>query len=127
VDCDVIQADGGTRTAAITGGYLALAVGLKKLIQQGDLPETILRPPVAAISVGLIAGQPVLDLSYTEDVQADVDLNIAMNQDDQFIEIQGTAEGEPYSKDSLEQMLSLAADGIRDLFHVQEEFFKQVS
>lgn len=126
VDCDVIQADGGTRTAAITGGYLALAIGLKRLIRQEILPRSVLRSPIAAISVGMQDGSALLDLSYAEDVNADVDLNVVMNRENRFIELQGTAEGEPFSGDSLDQMLVIATNGLHQIFNLQNDFLETV-
>jgi ribonuclease PH len=120
VDCDVIQADGGTRTAAITGGYVALAIALRKLHQGGLIPEDALSAQVAAVSVGMIAGQSLLDLCYQEDVRADVDANIAMNSRGEFIEVQATAERNTYSRQKLDEMLDLAGGGIARLMKFQE-------
>lgn len=119
VDCDVLQADGGTRTAAITGGYVALALALDKLIQAGQLPPEVLKSQVAAISAGLVAGEPLLDLCYAEDVQAGVDINVVMNSAGEFIEVQGTAEGDPFSRAALDQLLDLAYKGIGELLAIQ--------
>mgnify|MGYP001137688507 CR=1 FL=1 len=119
LDCDVIQADGGTRVAAITGGYLALALALEPLIDSGVLAQGVLLPPVAAVSVGIVAGQPILDLDYAEDSKAEVDLNVVMTQDGRFIEIQGTAEKEPFSQVQLDEMLRLAQAGIREIITSQ--------
>jgi ribonuclease PH len=124
VDCDVIQADGGTRTAAITGGYLALVLALKGLVEEGETPSEVFLPPVAAISVGLIESNPLLDLNYAEDSRADADLNIVMNGQGDFIEIQGTAEGAVFSRDELLKMLDLAEKGIKELFRYQSEFIR---
>ncbi len=121
IDCDVLQADGGTRTAAITGGYVALALALRKLIAAGTLPPETLRPPLAAVSVGLIEGEPRLDLNYAEDSTAEVDLNIVMNAAGDFIEIQGTAESRPLSRPLLADMLDLAAIGVTQLIAAQRE------
>jgi len=115
VDCDVLQADGGTRTAAITGGYAALRLALKTLVDAGSISPDVFLSPVAAISVGILSGAPVLDLNYSEDAQADVDLNVVMNQEGDFIEIQGTAEGSTFSRDDLNSMLELAESGIQQL------------
>jgi ribonuclease PH len=115
VDCDVIQADGGTRTAAITGGYAALALALRKLIEQNKLVDEVFLSPVAAISVGLLDGVPVLDLNYQEDVRAGVDMNVVMNGDGRYIEIQGTGEGSTFTRDEMDQMLFLARKGILEL------------
>ncbi|MEE8356578.1 MAG: ribonuclease PH, partial [Anaerolineales bacterium] len=115
VDCDVLQADGGTRTAAITGGYAALRLALKTLVEAGAISPDVFSSPVAAISVGILSGAPVLDLNYIEDAQAEVDLNVVMNQEGDFIEIQGTAEGSTFSRDDLNSMLELAESGIQQL------------
>ncbi len=115
VDCDVLQADGGTRTAAITGGYAALRLALKTLVEAGSISPDVFSSPVAAISVGILSGAPVLDLNYIEDAQAEVDLNVVMNQEGDFIEIQGTAEGSTFSRDDLNSMLELAESGIQQL------------
>jgi len=122
LDCDVIQADGGTRVAAITGGYLALALALDPLISSGRVPEGTLLPPIAAISVGIFRGQPILDLNYAEDSQAEVDLNVVMTQDGRFVEIQGTAEQEPFSPQQFEALLSLAENGIQEVISQQIKF-----
>jgi ribonuclease PH len=119
VDCDVLQADGGTRTASITGGYVALALALQKLIREGRLTPDVFAPPVAAVSVGVIRDEPVLDLCYEEDSKADVDLNVVMNANQRYIEIQGTAEGNPFSQRTLDSLLELANQGIEELFSVQ--------
>jgi len=120
VDCDVLQADGGTRTAAITGGYAALSIAIQKLVDQGEIPAEVYLSPVAAISVGLVDGLAVLDLDYGEDSRAEADLNIVMNLDGEYIEIQGTGEGATFSRDMLNDLLDLAAKGIQDLFVIQE-------
>ncbi|MCD6519453.1 MAG: ribonuclease PH [Anaerolineae bacterium] len=121
VDCDVIQADGGTRTAAITGGYVALHLALQRLIAEGIIPQEVLRAAVAAVSVGLVAGEPLLDLCYEEDAQAAVDMNVVMNAAGEFVEIQGTAEGHTFSRDQLEELLSLAEQGIARLLEIQHQ------
>jgi len=121
VDCDVLQADGGTRTAAISGGWLAVALALKPLIANGDLPAEVMRRQVAAISVGVVAGTPLLDLAYDEDVAADSDLNIVMGAGGELIEIQGTAEKAPFSRAALGQLLDLAEAGIQELTRLQNE------
>jgi ribonuclease PH len=120
VDCDVLQADGGTRTASITGGYVALVLALRKLIDAGLVPSSILLAPVAAVSVGVVDGEPLLDLCYAEDVRAEVDLNIVMNRDGRYIEVQGTAEHRPFDRVTLNRLLDLAAGGIGDLLQAQE-------
>ncbi|MBC7263265.1 MAG: ribonuclease PH [Chloroflexi bacterium] len=121
VDCDVIQADGGTRTAAITGGYVALALALKKLILNGQLRRDVIRAPVAAVSVGVVQDELLLDLCYAEDAQAEVDFNVVMTARGLFVEVQGTAEGRPFSRDTLEELLALAEKGIQDLFAAQRQ------
>lgn len=120
LDCDVLQADGGTRVASVTGGYVALALGLKSLIQSGEISSDALQPPIAAVSVGIVQGQPILDLNYAEDSQADVDLNLVMTSEGEIIEIQGTAEGKPFSRVELDQMLVLAEKGIHEIIALQK-------
>lgn len=120
IDADVLQADAGTRTAAITGGYVALAHGIKKLIAAGELKTFPLLEPVAAVSVGLIAGEAFLDLNYPEDLAADVDLNIVMNGSLKLIEIQGTAEAHSFERTQLNQMLDLAEKGVKELLAAQQ-------
>ena len=121
VDCDVLQADGGTRTAAVTGGYVALALALRRLAEQGLVPPEVLRPPVAAVSVGVVNGEVWLDLCYAEDHDAEVDLNVVITDDGRLVEVQGTAEGVPFSRKTLNRMLDLAADGIARLIERQRE------
>lgn len=120
VDCDVIQADGGTRTAAITGGYVALAIALGKLIRGGLLPAEVLETAIAAVSVGVVSDQPVLDLCYEEDSIAEADVNVVMNAAGEFIEVQGTAEGAPFSRAMLDELLDLAREGIDELLAIQQ-------
>ena len=122
VDCDVIQADGGTRTASITGGYAALSMAIQNLVDGGAIPAEVFLSPVAAISVGLIDGEPVLDLNYEEDARAEADLNIVMNQAGEYIEVQGTGEGATFSREILDALLDYAAKGIQDLLLIQEEW-----
>ncbi len=119
VDCDVLQADGGTRTASITGGYVAVALAVQKLVDAGVVPPEVFRVPVAAVSVGVVDGKPMLDLCYTEDSAAEVDMNVVMTGDGQFIEVQGTAEGAPYSRQTLNALLDLAETGISQLLTAQ--------
>jgi ribonuclease PH len=120
VDCDVLQADGGTRVASITGAWVAIALAMKTLVGKGQLADlSALRPPVAAVSVGIVGGQLVLDLPYLEDSEADVDLNVVMNASDHLIEVQGTAEGDAFTRAQLDGMLDLATIGIRDLVAAQ--------
>ncbi|MFN2152789.1 MAG: ribonuclease PH [Anaerolineales bacterium] len=120
IDCDVLQADGGTRTAAITGGYVSLALALQKLIAAGEIPLEVLAKPVAAISVGILRGEPLLDLCYAEDSTAEVDFNVVMNAAGEFIELQGTAEGATFSRQMLETMMDLAHKGIKELLLIQK-------
>lgn len=119
VDCDVLQADGGTRTAAISGGYVALARAISGLVGIGEIPPQIYLPPVAAISVGVLDGESILDLCYAEDSRAEVDFNVVMNAAGHFIEVQGTAEGQPFTRSQLDELLNLAYRGIGDLFEGQ--------
>ncbi|WP_288801613.1 ribonuclease PH [uncultured Corynebacterium sp.] len=121
IDCDVLQADGGTRTAAITGAYVALADALAYLQEQGVVPGQPLRSPVAAISVGLINGVPCLDLPYEEDSRADVDMNVVMTEEGRFVEIQGTGEHNEFTRDELNQLLDLAEGGLQELIAKQKE------
>ena len=121
IDCDVIQADGGTRTASITGAYVALHDAIAKLLASGAISESPLIQGMAAISVGVYQGQPVLDLDYIEDSDCDTDMNVVMTADGGFVEVQGTAEGQPFSRDAMNAMLDLAATGIRQLIDMQHE------
>jgi ribonuclease PH len=121
LDCDVIQADGGTRCASITGAFVALVLALGKLKQADVLRSIPVADYVAATSVGIVAGMPLLDLAYTEDSKADVDMNIVKTSDGRFIEIQGTAEAEPFGTDALTGLLALADKGITDLIAKQRE------
>jgi len=116
VDCDVIQADGGTRTAAITGAYVALALALRGLVESERIARDPLTGQVAAVSVGVIGGAPTLDLDYAEDSAAEVDMNVVMTGEGAFVEVQGTAEKTPFHKDQLDTLLDLAAGGVRELF-----------
>ena len=120
IDCDVIQADGGTRTASITGAYVALQDAVSKLLASGKITETPLKQAVAAISVGVYKGVPVLDLDYIEDSDCDTDMNVVMAADGGFVEIQGTAEGEPFKRDDMNAMLALAEAGIKELLAKQK-------
>ena len=120
IDCDVIQADGGTRTASITGGYVALAEAIRKLLQDKALKENPLTGAVASVSVGIYQGTPVLDLDYAEDSSAETDMNVVMTDSGQFIEIQGTAEGVPFSEQEMNEMLALARKGIGELCAAQQ-------
>jgi len=120
IDCDVIQADGGTRTASITGAYVALADAVNGLIQAGKLAENPLRDHVAAVSVGVFEGEPVLDLDYPEDSACDTDMNVVMTGSGRFIEVQGTAEGEPFTRAEMDALLGLAEEGIAELVELQK-------
>ncbi|AXA37292.1 MAG: ribonuclease PH [Candidatus Hydrogenedentota bacterium] len=121
IDCDVIQADGGTRTAAITGGFIALAQAVRLLREQGKVGTGVLMDFVAATSVGIVEGHPVLDLSYVEDVQADVDMNVVATASNKFVEIQGTAEHQCFDEQQLAEMLRLARKGIAELVVAQKQ------
>ena len=121
LDCDVLQADGGTRTAAITGAYVALALALRQLVTTGVLTSIPLKQAIAAVSVGIVHGAPLLDLSYPEDSRASADLNVVMTGEGQFIEVQGTAESAPFSRRALNRLLDLAQQGIKSLLAAQEQ------
>ncbi|MEX2523673.1 MAG: ribonuclease PH [Gammaproteobacteria bacterium] len=121
VDCDVIQADGGTRTASITGGYVALVDAIRYALDRDIINEDPLLAKVASVSVGICKGEAVLDLDYQEDSTAETDMNVVMNDSDQFIELQGTAEGHPFDQGELERMLELARGGIKHLFEIQNK------
>lgn len=127
MDCDVIQADGGTRTAAITGGCVALVDALDHLVAQRKLARSPLRKMVAAVSVGMYQGQPVLDLDYLEDSAAETDMNVVMTAEGGFIEIQGTAEGAPFSQAQLSSLLECAQSGIRQLFAIQQASLAKIT
>jgi ribonuclease PH len=119
LDCDVIQADGGTRCASITGAYVALALACRKLVKQGTIRTSPILSEVAAVSVGIIEGTPILDLAYAEDSNADVDMNVVCTGLGKFIELQGTAEREPFSREQMDEMLILADIGVNRLFEIQ--------
>src|SRR5450830_1096027 len=121
IDCDVIQADGGTRTASITGGFVALVLALQKMRDQNQISTMPVRDLVAATSVGIVDAQPLLDLAYEEDSRAEVDMNIVQTGDGRFIEVQGTAEAAPFGRDALLSLLDLAQEGIRQLNVLQRE------
>jgi len=121
LDCDVIQADGGTRTASISGAYVALAIAMGRLSADGKLKKNPLYGQVAAVSVGIYSGMPVLDLDYAEDSEAETDMNIVMNEAGRFIEVQGTAEGHAFTDDEFSAMLALARSGISEIIVVQNE------
>ena len=120
IDCDVIQADGGTRTASITGAYLCLAHALRYAMDRGMVSRPLLMDHVAAISVGIVGGKALLDLNYGEDFEASVDMNLVMTGGGRFIEVQGTAEGDPFSRGELDQLLSLGENGIKELVDMQK-------
>lgn len=121
LDCDVIQADGGTRTASITGAYVAMRLACKKLIEDGLIDKMPLKGFVGAISVGIVDGEPMLDLCYSEDFKADVDMNVVMTDAKEFVEVQGTAEEAPYNRFTLNAMLDLAEKGISELIEIQKQ------
>jgi ribonuclease PH len=126
IDCDVIQADGGTRTAAITGGFVALVLALDRLREQGAIPRVPITDYVAATSVGVVGGTPLLDLAYEEDSKAEVDMNVVKTADGRFIEVQGTAESRPFDRAALDQLLSLADQGIKALIDRQREIVGKI-
>jgi ribonuclease PH len=121
IDCDVIEADGGTRTASITGAFVAMSIAIEKLLVSKSISENPIRSHVAAVSVGIVKGVPMLDLDYSEDSAADVDFNIVMTDRDEFVEIQGTAERFPFSTTALTQLLELGRRGIGELIEVQRK------
>jgi ribonuclease PH len=124
IDCDVLQADGGTRTASITGAFLALGFGLRQLVEFGVLKKLPLRDYVAATSVGIVNGRPLLDLCYEEDSQAEVDMNVVMTGSGKFIELQSTAEQVPFADEELSTMINLARQGIGQLVELQKDYLK---
>jgi ribonuclease PH len=121
VDCDVLEADGGTRCLSITGGYVALELALRRVMAEGKLPNLPLTQSVAAVSAGIVDGRALLDLDYSEDSTAEVDANVVMTGDGGLVEVQATAERTPLSRASLDELLALAADGIAELRAAQEE------
>ncbi|HTS10970.1 MAG TPA: ribonuclease PH [Candidatus Limnocylindrales bacterium] len=121
VDCDVIEADGGTRTASVTGAFVAMALGLERMVAAGILRSVPLSDSIAATSVGIVDDQPLLDLAYEEDSRAQVDMNVVMTGTGRFVEVQASAEGRPYTGQELQQLLELAAGGIRHLSEVQQD------
>ncbi len=125
VDCDVLQADGGTRTAAITGGYVALALAVEKLAAKRLVHRQVWKAPVAAISVGLVAGEMLLDLCYQEDARAEVDCNVVMNARGHLVDVGATAEGDPFTREQFERMLELASGAIHQLIQVQRQALAQ--
>ncbi len=126
IDCDVIQADGGTRTASITGAFVALVLALERLREQGVLPRVPITNYVAATSVGIVEGTPLLDLAYDEDSRAEVDMNVVRTSDDRFIELQGTAETEPFAQSALDALIALANKGIGELIGKQREIVGKI-
>ena len=124
VDCDVLQADGGTRTAAITGGFVALHLAYQKAVERNALRILPIRHYVAAVSVGIVQGQPRLDLNYLEDFAAETDMNCVLTDDGRFVELQGTAEQEPFARDQMEQLLRLAVKGTTELVEAQKKALK---
>jgi len=125
LDCDVLQADGGTRTASITGGFVALSQACEQLVRRGRIDASPLHGQVAAVSVGIVGGIAVLDLDYAEDSQAETDMNVVMNNGGAFIEVQGTAEGHAFRRHELDALLNLAASGIAELFVLQSEALRR--
>jgi ribonuclease PH len=125
IDCDVLQADGGTRTAAITGAYVALQDALRCLVRRGELTASPLRDSVAAVSVGLVDGRPLLDLDYAEDYRAAVDMNFVITGSGRFVEVQGTAEEQPFSVAELDALRNLALAGCRELHHLQQQALEE--
>ena len=126
IDCDVIQADGGTRTASVTGGYVALAIALLKLINQGSIPIDTIKYDIAAISCGILDNDKLLDLDYKEDKQVDVDANIVMNGIGEFIEVQLTSEGKPIAQSDINELLALSSGGLERIFHIQREILEKI-
>ena len=126
IDCDVIQADGGTRTASITGAMVALEMAVKKLMAEGKLTENPIVNRIAAVSIGIVNGQPCLDLDYVEDSRAETDLNLVMNDQGGYIEVQGTAENGTYSRAQLDQMLAIGEAGIKQLFKLQKQALEKL-
>ncbi|NQT95048.1 MAG: ribonuclease PH [Candidatus Omnitrophica bacterium] len=124
IDCDVIQGDGGTRTASITGSFIALIECLGKMKKEKIITQMPIKDYVAAISVGIVKGEALLDLTYEEDSKADVDMNVIMTSSGKFVEIQGTAEEDPFSKDQMKKLIDLAEKGIKDLIKIQKEVSK---
>jgi ribonuclease PH len=127
IDCDVIQADGGTRTASITGAYVALALALRKLRQQGKAPVPEPKIAVAAVSVGLVDGEALLDLSYEEDSRAEVDFNVVMTSEGLYVEVQGTAEHGPFARQDMDRLLDLAGKGVAALLRAQSDVLREDS
>ena len=127
IDCDVIQADGGTRTASITGAYVALVEAARQLIKQGVIQKNPIKDSVAAVSVGIVDGKPLLDLNYGEDSRAEVDMNFVMTGSGKFVEVQGTAESAPFTKKGLDRMAEIAQQGIREILKIQKKVLARQS
>jgi ribonuclease PH len=125
IDCDVLQADGGTRTAAITGAYVAVALASQQLLTAGKIQRSVLTDQVAAVSVGIVGNTPLLDLKYDEDSRAEVDMNVVCTGDGRFIELQGTAEREPFSRAQMDDLVALATRGIEALIAIQKNVIGQ--
>jgi len=121
LDCDVIQADGGTRTAAITGAYVAFAIACQRLMKEKKIKQSPITSEVVAVSVGIVDGRPLLDLKYDEDSRAEVDMNVVCTGDARFIEVQGTAEGAPFTREQMDNLLELAKKGIAELVMLQRK------
>jgi ribonuclease PH len=126
VDCDVLQADGGTRTASITGAYVAVALALEKMMRAKDASPRALKTAIAAVSAGIVAGEPRLDLNYAEDSSAEVDFNVVMTREGNFVEVQGTGEGATFSRAQMNQLLDLAKGGIEELLTIQERVLRSI-
>ena len=124
IDCDVIQADGGTGTASVTGAYVAVAIALNKLIAEKKASPKALKTAVAAVSVGIVGSTEMLDLCYEEDSRAEVDFNVVMTSEGKFIEVQGTAEGEPFAREAMDRLINLARSGITELLKIQSQVLK---
>jgi len=127
IDCDVLQADGGTRTAAITGAYVAFALASRQLLKAGKIQRSITTDQVAAISVGIVGNTPLLDLKYDEDSRAEVDMNVVCTGDGRFIELQGTAEREPFSRSQMDELVALASRGIETLIGMQKKIIAGIA
>jgi ribonuclease PH len=127
LDCDVLQADGGTRTASITGAYVAFALACRRLMRNNKIERSPLTGEVAAVSVGIVEGTPLLDLKYDEDSRAGVDMNVICTGDNRFIEVQGTAEGEPFTREEMDELLLLARQGINHLIEAQRDALAQAT
>jgi ribonuclease PH len=127
IDCDVLQADGGTRTAAITGAFVAFSLAASRLLKAGKISRSIVLNSVAAVSVGIVDNTPLLDLKYDEDSRAEVDMNVVCTGDGRFIEVQGTAEREPFSRQQMDELLELAGSGIGSLIRVQQQALAQAA